>query len=86
MSSDDHIQWCKNIMSMLRDNGVWGVPRSGLTFTKRGDTLVLTKRSGVPPDVRVVDHVWAHQQEEEFAAVKKHFGAAGFKVIDETLR
>ena len=43
-------QWCLMMFRSLKVGGVWGVPRSGLIFTRTGeDTLALTTRMRIPP-------------------------------------
>jgi hypothetical protein len=61
--------WCQGVFDMLVDGGVWGVPRSGLIFTKRGETLVLTS-----PDVPTAEQL------EDYDCIREHFAAAGLTV------
>lgn len=77
--------WCRNLMAMLTDGGAWGVPRSGLTFTKKGDYLVLTKRDaydrGVHPYTK---KGWETYQQEDYERIWREFALAGIVVSDET--
>jgi hypothetical protein len=37
------LEWCRNLVRVLADGGVWGIPRSGLVFRvdKEGKRLIL---------------------------------------------
>lgn len=79
----NHVAWCRAQFNRLRDGGVWGIPRSGMIFTKRGDTFVLT---AVMPYVRGMpcsDTELRQQQRDEFELNRLHFAAAGITIIDE---
>ena len=77
-----HIDWSRHHFEMMAEGGVWGIPRSGLLFGKRGDTLVLLSRmpwvEGMPLSARAL----RQQQDRDVAGVKEHFEAAGIKVVD----
>jgi hypothetical protein len=67
--------WCRSMMRMLSMGGVWGVPRSGLIFTKTAeDTLKLTGRA---PGLGSIDAVL---QSKDLLEIRSQFEAAGFKV------
>jgi hypothetical protein len=83
----EHVAWCRQRMNMLAEGGVWGVPRSGLTYRKRGNTLVLTRRAAMPAalgSAAEAEAQWKDHQDDDFAATKEHFEAAGYTVIDES--
>lgn len=80
MVSPMHILWCKSLMMNLRDGGIWGIPRSGLTFTKHGDTLVLTELEPHSSHVPWSAAELRKYQEAEYKDMKEHFEAAGFEV------
>jgi hypothetical protein len=80
-----HIQWCKNFMQSLMDGGAWAVPRSALAFRKRGNTLVLVGRMAHHPALPMSPTEWKEIQDDDYAATKEVFEAAGFKVIDESI-
>ena len=65
---------------MLADGGVWGVPRSGLVFMRRGRDLVLTQimphDQAMPMRLREL----RRYQAKDYANIKRHFEAAGIKV------
>ena len=64
---------------MLVDGGAWGVPRSGLTFTKRGNTFVLTNRAAYHEGLG-----WIVYQQSDYLRIKREFELAGIAVSDET--
>jgi hypothetical protein len=75
---------------MLAQGGVWGVPRSGLIFQRRGDTLVNTMRMPFMPEMADPSKDCPHTaaelevyQEEEFQDTVEHFKAAGITVTKE---
>lgn len=76
--------WSRNLFDALNDGGTWGVPRSGLIFTKRGEEFVLTARmpwmEGMPITAAQVDE----QQLSDFEAIRRHMADAGITVTDET--
>jgi hypothetical protein len=76
---------------MMRDGGVWGVPRSGLMFQRRGDTLVNTMRMPFMPEMADPSKNCPHTaaelealQEQDFQQHVEHFAAAGITVTKET--
>jgi hypothetical protein len=74
-SRDPHADWCRNLFASLNDGGVWGVPRSGLTFKRRGDRLVLVDRA-MGFDSR--------DQQADYLTIRQRFGAANIAITDET--
>jgi hypothetical protein len=70
-----HVDWCRRLFATLRDGAVWGIPRSGIIFRKRGAGLFLQHAIG-----RSVEGISA---DEEYQAVKRHFQAAGIPVREE---
>lgn len=60
------LNWCKSCVAMLKDGGIWGIPRSKVAFrvNKKENKLVLV----------------AGNCEKEFGAVKYWFGKIGWKV------
>ena len=63
--------WCSKLFHSLNDGGRWGVPRSGLTFQRRGTKLILVDRA---PGLDV------HDQQVDYELIKKHFASAGIEV------
>ena len=88
------IAWCEGMFASLVEGGVWGVPRSGLVFQKRAGGLALIQRMPYLPELGVAaaagedvpvsaDALLAYQ-DQDFAAIREHFRAAGVEVTDET--
>ena len=72
--------WSRQLFDSLHDGGVWGVPRSGLVFAKRGDILALTEvmpwEAGMP---MTRDELVVYQQ-ADFALIQERFKLAGITV------
>jgi hypothetical protein len=80
----EHVEWSRNHFRTIANGGAWGLPRSGLIFTKRGNTLVLTARMPHDPAMPITAEQLIEQQDSDFEGTKLHFGAAGITVVDET--
>jgi hypothetical protein len=80
----EHVEWSRNHFRTIADGGAWAVPRSGLIFVKRGDTLALTARMPHDPAMPLTAEQLVEQQQSDIDAVTEHFGAAGVTVVDET--
>ena len=78
MNEQDYTAWCQNFFNMIAEGGIWGVPRSGLIFTKKGDTLVLTDMA---PDME--NPGWRDYQEDDYRTIKNEFWKAGITVTRE---
>lgn len=80
----DDIQWSQGLFASLKDGGVWAVPRSGLIFSRKGDTLVLVSR--MPYDARMPfsQDMLEAVQASDFDAISQHMAAAGVPVFDST--
>jgi len=74
-SPDPHREWCRNLFAQLADEGVWGVPRTLLTFRKHGNQLILIERGDYKPK---------SDQQADFLLIQKQFASAGIEVIDGT--
>ena len=63
------IAWCKNLVRILKDGAVWGIPRSGTTFRidKENKRLVLV----VPGE----------DGDDDFYATRYNFGFIGWSVV-----
>jgi hypothetical protein len=70
----------------MREGGVWGIPRSGLIFTKRGAQLHLTGRMPHDPEMPITAAQLDEQQQADIDGVTEHFGAAGVVVVNEPSR
>jgi hypothetical protein len=80
----DHVAWSLQHFLTLRDGGTWGIPRSGLIFTKRGVELQLTARMPHDPAMPVTAEQLIEQQQSDYDLTKRHFESAGITVIDLT--
>ena len=83
----EHVAWCRNTFEMIRVGGVWGIPRSGLIFTRTDETtLTLTARMPWMPEMEgtVTAEQLTEQQREEYEINRLHFTAAGVTVKDAT--
>lgn len=76
-----HATWCRQLFASLKDGGTWGVPRSGLIFTKRGNTFILTTIMPHHPLMPITPEQLREQQDDEYDQIKSHFEAAGIQVI-----
>jgi hypothetical protein len=82
----EHIAWSRKTFDSLNEGGVWGIPRSGLMFRRRGDTLVLFEAMPWSEGMPITGTQLIEQQESDYRAVKRHFEAAGITVIREKKR
>lgn len=78
------VEWCKGFFALLSDGGVWGVPRSGLLFTRQGDALNLTERMPWQVTMPINPEELREYQDEDFEQIKKRFDEAGIPMEDKT--
>ena len=76
----EHVQWCRSMFASLAEGGQWGIPRSGLIFTKRHGELVLTEQMPWQEGMDFTPAELAEQQDAEFETNREHFAAAGVTV------
>jgi hypothetical protein len=64
------LEWCRNLVRILKDGGVWGIPRSGVSFRvdKTGQRLIL---------------VVGKETDEDFLATRRVFKQIGWDVVAE---
>jgi hypothetical protein len=79
----EHIEWSRRTFGGLADGGMWGIPRSGLVFTRKGDALVLTAMMPHDPAMPLSPHQLRRYQAKDYADIKRHFEAAGVAVRRE---
>jgi hypothetical protein len=82
--NDNEIEWSRQRFQMMADGGTWAVPRSGLIFTRRGKTLVLTARMPHMPEIPITPEQLAEQQQGDYDAIAERMIAAGVEMRDET--
>lgn len=77
------IEWSRRHFALIKDGGMWAVPRSGLIFRRQGDRLVLTESMPWEPAMRetITPAQLAEQQADEFNGIREAFGAAGIEVV-----
>lgn len=78
---DEYSHWCQQLFATLSQGGVWAVPRSGLVFTKRGDTMVLTSREAHDSTAK-----WVRYQQSDYDLIKSEFAKAGITITDGTTK
>jgi hypothetical protein len=92
--SPEDLSWCRQQLDIVRDGGIWGVPRSGLLFTRRGDGFVLTARM---PWIEEMEQAYLEgrdvpssadalraYQDADYELIRSRFAAAGIEVTDGT--
>jgi len=82
--------WSLNHFAMLREGGVWAVPRSGLLFRKEGNALILIARMPYTSemaqaaadghDVPASEADLRAYQDTDYACIDKNFEGAGITV------
>jgi hypothetical protein len=89
----EHVEWSKKLFDSLNDDGVWVVPRSGLTFRRVDDAMHLVSRASLKEhagmtgagrtDYSAVEEArWGSFQREDFRLIRRHFESAGVQVFD----
>lgn len=69
----EHIlEWCRNLVRIMHDGAVWGIPRSGTTFRidKKNQQLVLV--------------IAGEDDGADFIATKHVFAYIGWEVVKES--
>jgi len=82
MSEQSYVEWSAGMFRVLAIGGIWGVPRSGLIFTRTGEeTLTLT---GVMPHEEGMPITCGElfaQQAADIEQIKHYMEKAGITVI-----
>ena len=73
--------WAANLWNSLNEGGVWGVPRCGLTFAKRGEQLVLVDRMPWDPDMPITQEQLLAFQDEDIEGITTMFASIGIVVV-----
>jgi hypothetical protein len=80
-----YADWSSRMFHALTIGGVWGIPRSGLVFTRVNEnTLALTDVMPYDPDMPVTARELFDQQAGDFQAVALYMKQAGIVVYDKT--
>ena len=80
-ASRENLQWCQNLFASLADDGVWGVPRSGLVFKKQGKALVLIEQMPFIEGMPLSPPELVKYQDGDFTCIQRTFAEAGIPVI-----
>jgi hypothetical protein len=73
-------EWSKRHFASMKDGSVWGVPRSGLVFTRRGDVLVLTSQMPHDPAMPMTAEKLKEYQAIDLECIRREFALAGIEV------
>ena len=75
-----NIEWSRRHFATMKDQGVWGIPRSGVVFQRQGEELVLILRMPHEEGMPVTPAQLVEQQQADWDVIKEHFEAAGITV------
>jgi len=80
----EHTDWCARMFDLIQEGGVWGVPRSGLIFTKLTNppTLQLTDRMPHDPTMQLSAGELREMQNADLAQIREEFALAGITVTE----
>lgn len=79
------VEWSRRQFHMLTRGGVWGVPRSGLVFTRTGDKhLALTEVMPHDPEMPVTPRELFQAQASDFQQIQHYMKLAGVITYDTT--
>jgi hypothetical protein len=81
----EDIEWSHRTFSMMAEGGTWGVPRSGLIFKRKENSLILTCRMPWKAEMPLSAIELKTQQDSDYGIIKRHFEAAGVTVSDESI-
>lgn len=71
------------MFSLMAEGGMWGVPRSGLMFQRRGEKLILISRMPWAEGMPISKNELVEQQEQDYEQIQHYFGLAGITVERE---
>jgi len=84
-SDEQWVEWSRSMFNALRIGGVWGVPRSGLVFTRTGETrLALTEVMPHDPAMPITPRQLFTEQAGDFRAIQRYMKKAGITTYDTT--
>jgi hypothetical protein len=80
-----YAEWSRRMFLSLRIGGVWGVPRSGLIFTRTGETtLALTDVMPYEDGMPISRPALYLQQQSDYDQIRHYMEVAGVAVSDST--
>src|SRR5262245_60600689 len=84
-SDQPFVEWSRRPFNMLKIGGIWGIPRSGLVFTRAGESsLALTHVMPHDPAMKITPAQLHEQQASDFFAIQGYMVAAGIRCYDTT--
>lgn len=72
--------WASSMWAMLREGGVWGVPRSGLVFRKEGSLFILQDRMPWMEEMPWSKVDWEEIQRDDIDGISAMFASIGVTV------
>lgn len=59
---ESSIEWCRNLVALIKDGGCWAIPRSSLVFRvdKTLQTLTLVSGDKSSPDIAATREAFSH--------------------------
>ena len=74
--------WARNLWNMLKEGGVWMVPRSWMALTKRNGTLVVD-RMPWNEELGISEEEFRADQDWDVRGIRDMFAAIGVEVVDD---
>lgn len=81
--TDEGTSFARNLWAMLAEEGVWGVPRSGLMYRKKNGQLVLYARMPHHPQLPMTPLELHEQQDSDHAEIRVMFSTIGVEVVED---
>ncbi len=82
--SEASVSWSRNHFRILKEGGIWGVPRSGLMFRKEGGKLICIARMPHIAEMPINAEQLKEQQDSDIEVITESFGLAGIPVEDHS--
>lgn len=80
MTLDRDITWMRELANGLAPGGMWGVPRSGLIFTRTDTGLMLTAQMPWTDELPITREELIEQQDADYDAIRVRGELAGIPV------
>jgi hypothetical protein len=79
-------EWATTLWNMLRDNGIWGIPRSGLMYRKDKERARLTLYERMPwmEGMPLTREELREEQDSDHGGLVVLFAIIGVEVVDDT--
>jgi hypothetical protein len=83
---DQQAEWATAMWNMLRDNGIWGIPRSGLMYRKDKERARLTLYERMPwmEGMPLTREELLAEQDSDHGGLVVLFAIIGVEVVDDT--